>query len=418
MEVLSPFSPIGSAETTTHARLGLWQNEPNMTSPAAVPALHELSARPRAEAVIDLEAISANVAALCRHVEGRDLMAVVKADAYGHGIERAAQAARRGGAGWLGVALLDEALALRAAGDSQPILSWLAVPGERYDAGIEACIDLSAYTEPQLSDIAAAARLTGKRARVQLKIDSGLGRGGAHPDDWPRLVEAAGSLQQAGAIEVTGVWSHLACSDEPEHPSIAAQVTQFEAGVDVAVGAGLEPQHRHLANSAAVLSTPNSWFTMVRPGIAIYGVSPYADGHSPVPLRPAMTLRATVALVKHVHAGQGVSYGHTWVAESDTTLALVPLGYGDGLPRHASSRGPVAINGQRLTVTGRVCMDQFVVDIGSLSVRSGDEVVLFGDARQGEPTVYEWADAADTIGYEIVTRIGPRVPRRYVGPET
>ena len=371
--------------------------------------------RARAEAVIDLDAISANVAALREHVGRRELIAVVKADGYGHGIVESGRAARAGGADWLGVALLSEALQLRAAGDTGPILSWLAVPGERYDEAIRAGVQVSAYSVPQLEAIAAAARQVGQPASVQLKLDSGLGRGGARPDDWGELVDTSVSLRAAGLVDITGVWSHLACSDEPDHPSVAAQTEEFEVGLGYAVGAGLEPAHVHLANSGGVLATPSTWFTTVRPGIAIYGVSPFADGESPVPLRAAMTLRGQIALVKSVEAGQGVSYGHTYVTPTVTRLALVPLGYGDGVPRHASSRAEVLLNGWRHRIAGRVCMDQFVLDIGAAPAAPGDEVVLFGDGSHGEPTAHDWAVAADTIGYEIVTRIGPRVPRTYVG---
>jgi alanine racemase len=385
-----------------------------MTAAADAPT-SRVGAHPRAEAVIDLDAISANVAALRDHVEGRDLIAVVKADGYGHGIVESGRAARAGGATWLGVALVSEALQLRAAGDTGPILSWLGVPGERYDLAIEAGVELTAYTVDELDAIAAAARDRGVRATVQLKLDSGLGRGGAHPDDWPRLVAAAVRLQDSGQLDVTGVWSHLACSDEPGHPSISAQTTAFKDGLQHAIGAGLEPSNVHLANSGGVLATPSTWFSAVRPGIAIYGVTPFGDGTSPVALRPAMTLRAQLALVKDVHSGQGVSYGHTYVTDRDTRLALVPLGYGDGVPRHASGKAEVSLRGRRHRIAGRVCMDQFVLDIGDAHAAPGDEVILFGDGADDVPTAHDWAVACDTIGYEIVTRIGPRVPRRYIG---
>jgi alanine racemase len=372
----------------------------------------------RAEAVVDLNAISANTERLRSHAGGRDVMAVVKADGYGHGIEQAAWAARRGGATWLGVAFLDEALRLRAAGDRGPILSWLAVPGESYGDGIAADVELAAYTVGQLSDIADSAGDVGARAKVQLKLDSGLGRGGSHPDEWPQLVDEAVAQEARGRVRITGVWSHFACSDEPDHPSVAAQLATYRAGVEHATASGLDPDHLHLANSGGALAIPDSWFTMVRPGIAIYGVSPFADGGSPVELTPAMTLRATLALVKRVHAGQGVSYGHTYVTDRETTLGLVPLGYGDGIPRVASNRGVVDIGGTRFTVAGRVCMDQFVVDLGDQHAAAGDEVIVFGDGRSGEPTAHDWARASDSIGYEVVTRIGPRVPRVYVGDST
>ncbi len=378
------------------------------TSRSAVPAV-------RAEAVVDLDAIAANVAGLRSHVGQRDVMAVVKADGYGHGIVESARAARSGGASWLGVAFLGEALQLRAAGDTGPILSWLAVPGERFADGVAAGVDLAAYSTQQLAEIVEAARDVGRRAAVQLKVDSGLGRGGATPDDWSRLVEAAGAAQAHGLVEVTGVWSHLARSDEPGHLSITRQTAAFEAAIAVARGAGLEPRHLHLANSGGVLAAPDTWFSLVRPGIAIYGVTPLMDGSTPIPLRAAMTLRATVALVKRVGAGQGVSYGHSYVTDRETTLALVPLGYGDGVPRHASNTGQVVLNGRRYRMAGRVCMDQFVVDVGDDPVRAGDCAVLFVDANSGHPTARDFADAANTISYEIVSRIGSRVPRRYPG---
>jgi alanine racemase len=387
--------------------------EPSATASDSPPAVGP----GRAEAVIDLDAISSNTARLRAHVGGRDLMAVVKADGYGHGIEQAGRAARIGGASWLGVAFLDEALRLRAAGDRGPILSWLAVPGEAYADGIAADVELAAYTVAQLREIADAARAAGRPANVQLKLDSGLGRGGSHPDDWPQLVAEAAAHQASGRVRVTGVWSHLACSDEPAHPSVAAQIKEYASGVAHAVASGLEPEHLHLANSGAALAIPDSWHTMVRPGIALYGVSPFADGGSPVELTPAMTLRATLAMVKRVHAGQGVSYGHTYVTDRDTTLGLVPLGYADGIPRVASSRGPVVIGGARFPVAGRVCMDQFVVDLGDHPAAVGDSVVVFGDANRGEPTAHDWAAASDSIGYEIVSRIGSRVPRTYIGAD-
>ncbi|MBA3309665.1 MAG: alanine racemase [Nocardioidaceae bacterium] len=386
-----------------------------MTSASGDAASAALVSSARAEAVVDLDAISANVAALRAHVGGRDVMAVVKADGYGHGIVASARAARAGGASWLGVAFLDEALALRASGDKGPILSWLAVPGERYDVGVAAGVELSAYSVAQLREIGAAADRVGKRAAVQLKLDTGLGRGGAHRDDWAELVDAAARSQETGSVEVTGVWSHLARSDEPGHPSISAQTAALATGVAHAVESGLAPRHLHLANSGGTLGSPGTWFTMVRPGIAIYGVSPFADGTSPVPIRPAMTLHGRLALVKRVNPGQGVSYGHTYVTERETTLALVPIGYGDGIPRHGSNRGPVLLNGRQYLVAGRVSMDQFVVDIGEASAAAGDAVVVFGDSDRGEPTAHDWAQAADTIGYEIVTRVGSRVPRGYVG---
>ncbi len=370
-----------------------------------------MTSAPRAEAVIDCAAIRANVAALRAHVGDRDVMAVVKADGYGHGLVESARAARDGGATWIGVALLDEALALRAAGDTGGLLSWLAVPGERFDAAIGADVEVTAYSVEQLDEIAAAT--TRRAAAVQLKVDSGLSRGGAGLDDWPRLVAAAAELERSGRIEVTGVWSHLAVGEDPEHPANKVQLAAFEEALGTARDAGLHPRHVHLANSGALLTNPDAWYTMVRPGIAIYGLSPL-PGPSPVRLRPAMTLRASLAMVKQLPADAGVSYGHTYVTDRPTRVGLVPLGYGDGIPRHASNAASVGVAGVRRPVVGVVCMDQFVVDLGDAAARPGDQVVVFGDGSDGSPTATDWAAAAETIDYEIVTRIGRRVPRRYV----
>jgi alanine racemase len=386
-----------------------------MTSPAAGIVDAPQAAGPRAEAVVDLEAISANVEAIRRFVGGRDVMAVVKADGYGHGIVEAGRAARAGGANWLGVAFLEEALRLRAAGDTGPVLAWLAAPGERYDQAIATGVELAAYSVDQLSAIAATGQAVGRTPAVQLKVDTGLSRGGAYGEEWERLIDEAVDLRKAGRVDVTGVFSHLACADEIDHPANKAQLEAYEVAVGLAIERGLEPRHLHLANSAGALAHPGAWFTMVRPGIAIYGLSPFADGSSPVSLRPAMTLEAEVALTKRVSAGVGVSYGHTYTTTTETTLALIPLGYADGIPRHASNAGPLSYGGERFSISGLVCMDQFVVDVGDATVRAGDRVVLFGDPALGHPTAHEWARAAGTISYEIVSRLGVRVPRRYVG---
>jgi alanine racemase len=376
-----------------------------------------MNATPRAEAVIDLEAIRDNVRLLRARVVGRSVMAVVKADGYGHGILQSAAAARAGGADWLGVAVMEEALALRAAGDTGPILSWLAAPGEDYRLALKADVEVSAYSVAQLTEILAAARDSGQLARVQLKVDSGLSRGGARLDEWPALVHAARRAERAGWVEVTGIWSHFACSDEPEHPSVARQEEVFRAALDIAAEAGLKPRLRHLANSAAVLTRESAWFDMVRVGLAGYGLSPIPAlaGHAELGLRPAMTVRAQVALTKRLAAGDGVAYGHTHVVERDTDIALIPVGYGDGIPRHASNRAPVWVDGRRYRIAGRVSMDQFAVATGDDQVKPGRTAILFGTGEGGVPTAQDWAEAADTIAYEIVTRIGGRIPRRYVG---
>jgi len=372
---------------------------------------------PRAEIVVDLDAIRGNVAALKGHARGAAMMTVVKADGYGHGLVPVAAAAREAGAEWLGVATLDEAMTLRAAGDDGRILAWLTVPGEDYLAPVLAGVDLTAYTLGELGEIVAAAEQAGMPARVQLKVDTGLNRGGATREQWPDLVAAAAKAAAEGRLTVTGVWSHLACSDEPEHPANAAQEKAFQQALEVAESAGLRPEVRHLANSAATVSRPSSHFDLVRCGIATYG-------HSPIPatatsaelgLVPAMTVRGRLALVKPVPAGQGISYGHTYVTPRDTTIGVVPMGYGDGIPRHASSVAPVLAAGRVRTIAGRVCMDQFMLDLAGDEADAGDPVVLFGPGTAGEPTAQDWADACGTISYEIVTRVGGRMRRSYRG---
>ncbi len=370
---------------------------------------------PHTEAVVDLAAIAANVATL-RSNTAAELMAVVKADGYGHGMVPAARAALAGGASWLGVAMLDEALALRAAGIEVPVLAWLWTnrEAESLRAALAAGVDVSVSSGQALDLVVAGASELGSAARVHLKIDTGLSRNGCTAADWPALLEATAKAVAAGTVEATGIWSHFASADSPGHPSITRQLEAYGDALAIARQHGVVPRLRHLANSAATLTLPQSHFDLVRPGIAIYGLSPVPD-RGDFGLVPAMTLRTSVAVVKRVPAGSGVSYGHHYVTERETTLALVPVGYADGVPRAASNTGPVAIGGARFTVSGRVCMDQFVVDVGDAEVGAGDEVVLFGPGSAGEPTAQDWADVLDTIHYEVVTRIGARVPRSYPG---
>ena len=368
----------------------------------------------RAEVVVDLDAIAANTAVLRERV-GRPLMAVVKADGYGHGLVPAARAVLAGGADALGVAVLDEALALRAAGITAPLFAWLHAPGTDYAAALTADVEVSVNAVWGLDEVVAAAREAGRPARVHLCADTGLSREGATPADWPALVQAAARASADGDVVVTGLWSHLAYADAPTHPTIGAQVRVFEEAVAVARAAGLSDARRHLANSAATIALPGTWFDLVRPGVALYGLDPLGGDPAAHGLRPAMTVRAPVALVKRVPAGAGVSYGHTYSTTTETTLALVPVGYADGVPRAAGSRAPVLAAGAQRTIAGRVCMDQFVLDIGDDDIAPGDEVVLWGPGDRGEPTAQDWADAVDTIHYELVTRVGGRFSRRYVG---
>jgi alanine racemase len=276
-------------------------------------------------------------------------------------------------------------------------------------------VELSVNAEWALAEVVAAARATGRPARLHLFVDTGLSREGATPADWPGVVAAAARAQADGDVTVVGLWSHMAYADAPTHPTIGAQVSVFEEAVALARRAGLTEARRHLANSAATVALPDTWYDMVRPGIALYGLDPLGGDPAAHGLRPAMTVRASVALTKRVPAGVGVSYGHTYFPQAETTLALVPVGYADGVPRAGGNRVPVLAAGAHRTIAGRVCMDQFVLDVGDARIRPGDEVVLWGPGDGGEPTAQQWADALDTIHYELVTRIGGRFTRRYVG---
>ena len=372
---------------------------------------------PRACATVDLDAVRESTATLVARAGSAATMAVVKADGYGHGMIPCARAALDGGASWLGVAVLEEALALRAAGFTVPVLSWLMAPGEPLGDALLADIDLSASADWALAEIAAAAAATGRPARVHLKADTGLGRAGAAGADWPALCDQAAALRAEGLLDVVGVWSHFAFADAPGHPTVQGQIGRFTDAVAVAEKAGLRPQVRHLANSAATLVSPEAHFDLVRPGISVYGLSPGPEvGRSTdLGLRPAMRLTARVALAKRVPPGTGVSYAHRYTTESETTLAILPLGYADGIPRAATNIADVLLAGRRRRIAGTVCMDQFVLDVGDDAVEAGDEAVLFGPGDDGEPTADDWAAALGTINYEIVSRVGSRIPRAYRG---
>jgi len=369
-----------------------------------------------AHARVDLDALTSNARLLRERADGTPLMGVVKADGYGHGMLPAARALIAGGASWLGTALIGEALELRRAGITTPVLAWIIPPGEPVGAAVEADIDLGVSDRLVLDTVIAEARSLGRTARVQLKIDTGLHRGGVSAADWASLVEVAARAEDDGHLRVSGLWSHFACADEPGHPSIALQLSHFHEALETADKLGLTPEVRHIANSAALLTLPEARFDLVRGGIASYGLSPI-PGFSLPGLRPVMTLRSRVALTKRVAAGSGVSYGHRYVTDRETTLALVPLGYADGVPRAATNKGPVLLGDRVRTIAGTVCMDQFVVDVGDDRVEAGEYAVLFGDPDRtpGVPTAEDWARTLDTIPYEIVTRVGVRVPREYVG---
>jgi alanine racemase len=367
-----------------------------------------------AEAVVDLSAIADNVGALREHVAPSEVMAVVKADGYGHGIVQSARAALSGGAGWLGVVHVAEALKLRQAGIEAPVLCLMAIGEHPHAEAIRARIDLAAGSVAMVRRIAAAAAEAGRPARVHLKADTGLSRGGATPADWPSVVDAALAAQADGHLRVVGLWSHFASADEPGNPSVGRQLAAFRYATDHAEKAGITPEFRHIANTAAALIVPEARLDLVRLGGAIYGLSTLPGG-APGWLRPAMTLRASLTQVKRVPPGTGVSYGHRHITRAETTLGLVPLGYADGVPRAGAGAPLTYAHGRRQAIAGTVCMDQFVIDFGDEPVAEGDEVVLFGPGDRGEPTAQQWGEALGTISYEIVTGVGARVPRVYRG---
>ncbi|WP_345801583.1 alanine racemase [Microbacterium sp. AZCO] len=362
------------------------------------------------EATIDVGAITANVRHL-RRLTGSEVIAVVKADGYGHGAVRSAVAALEGGATRLGVADIGEALALRRGGVMAPVVAWLHAPGANFGEAAGVGIELGISSFDQLLQASAAASVD-RPVGVHLKLETGLGRNGIAPEDAGVVFAEAARLERIGKLRVVGLFSHLSNASADDD---RAALRIFQDALGVAAAAGLAPPLRHIAASHAAIALPESRLGCVRLGVSIYGLSPFDDRDSgDLGLRPAMTLRAPVAAVRRVPAGHGVSYGYDYRTERETTLALVPLGYADGVPRQASGAGPVSIGGARFRVAGRIAMDQLVVDVGDHPVAVGDEAVLFGDATLGLPSADEWAAAASTINYEIVTRIGPRVPRRQV----
>lgn len=364
------------------------------------------------EAVVDLGAIRANISRLREMIGTPHTMAVVKANAYGHGAVPVAQAALDAGADWLGVADIGEALELRNAGITAPVLAWLHDPDAAFAPAIEADVDLGLSSAAQLRQVADAARAVGRVASVQVKLETGLSRNGVHESEWPDVLRLAAELERSGAVRVRGIFSHLS-NASPEDDADA--IARFERGLAAAAAVGLAPDLVHLASSAAAIRVPEARYSMVRLGISMYGLSPFSDATSEdLGLVPAMTLRGRVAAVRRVPAGTGVSYDYTWRAPVECTLVLVPLGYADGIPRQATGNAEVRIGSLRHPVVGRIAMDQFVVNVNQNAVSIGDEVVLFGDPQFGAPSATDWADAAGTINYDIVARIGGRVPRSYV----
>lgn len=367
-------------------------------------------------AVVDLDAIAANIAVLREKAGSAQVMAVVKADGYGHGATAVAEAALAAGAAELGVATVGEALDLRADGVAAPLLAWLHPPGTDFAPALAADVQLGVSSLRQLQEVCAAVQRTGAAATVTVKVDTGLNRSGVPAAEFDALIDELGRAASAGAVRIRALMSHLACADEPDNPANDRQAGAFNEFLAIARRRGVTFEAAHLANSSATLSRPDLAFDLVRTGIAMYGFNP-VPGYSDAVLTPAMTLSAPVSMIKTVTAGSGVSYGHTWIADRDTTVALIPLGYADGVFRTLSGRLQVAINGRRYPNVGRICMDQFVVDLGPgpVTVDEGDAAVLFGPGADGEATATEVAELIGTIDYEVVTSPRARVHRVHRG---
>ncbi|MEZ0358285.1 alanine racemase [Mycobacterium sp. SA01] len=388
-----------------------------MHTTSLTPSTHTQVWRPGAEAIVDLGAIAHNVRVLREHAGSAQVMAVVKADAYGHGAVAAGRAAVDAGAAELGVATIDEALTLRQGGITAPVLAWLHPPGTDFAPALTADIGVAVSSVHQVGAVLDAVERTGRTAEVTVKVDTGLNRNGVSAADYPALLAELQRAAAADAIRLRGIMSHLANGDVPDDPLNDLQAQRFTAMIAEARSRGIEFDVAHLSNSPSAMTRPDLGFDMVRPGIAVYGLSPIPE-RGDMGLRPAMTLRCTVAMVKPVKAGDGVSYGHTWIAERDTNLALLPIGYADGLYRTLGGRIDILINGRLRRSVGRVCMDQFVVDLGpgDPGVAAGDEAILFGPGTSGEQTAQDWADLLGTIHYEVVTSPRGRVVRTYREP--
>ena len=359
----------------------------------------------RAEARIDTAHLAFNIAHL-KATSKTPLMAVVKADAYGHGLLGVGLSAEKAGADWLGVALLEEAITLRTHGVRIPILAWLVSPGADFKSAVDHDIDIAVASLAAFKEIA---QLPNK-PRIHIELDTGMTRGG-FLDEWQEFL-----LQDFSTVNVVGVFSHFARADEPDEKQNKEQLERFNTMVADLEKIGVNPPIKHLSNSAATLKNPAAYFNLVRTGISLYGLSPDVStlGSSKnLSLKPVMQLRAKLHLVKSVPAGSAVGYGATAITKVQTKLGVVAMGYADGIPRIAKDAG-VFINGKKAPIIGRVSMDQFVVDLGADSnAVSGDWVIVFGDGSHGEYTADDWGNASLSINYEIVTRIGPRVPRIY-----
>jgi alanine racemase len=369
-----------------------------------------------AEAVVDLDAIAHNVRLLREHAGSAQVMAVVKADGYGHGAAQVGRAALAAGAAELGVATIDEGLALRSDGISSPVLAWLHPPGVDFGPALHADLQIAVSSLRQLGELLDAVERTGRTATVTVKVDTGLSRNGVSAAEYPEMLPVLRRAQADGALRLRGIMSHLVHGDDPANQFNDLQAQRLTAMVAQAKEQSVSYEIVHLCNSPAAMTRPDLVFDMVRPGIAVYGQTPIPE-RGDMGLRPAMTLKCPVALVRSVRAGDGVSYGHTWIAERDTNLALLPVGYADGVFRLLSGRIDVLINGRLRRSVGRICMDQFVVDLGpgQADVAEGDDAILFGPGTQGESTAQDWADLLGTINYEVVTSPRGRITRTYRG---
>jgi alanine racemase len=381
----------------------------------------ELSLTPSAaaEAVVDLDAIAHNVRLLCEQAGSAQVMAVVKADGYGHGATHVGRAAVAAGAAELGVATIDEALALRRDGIRSPVLAWLHSPGTDFGPALQADVEVAVSSVRQLAELLDAVERTSQTATVTVKVDTGLNRNGVSTVEYPQVLTRLRRAKADGAVRLRGIMSHLVHGDDPDNPFNDLQAQRLTDMVAHARDKGVHFEIAHLCNSPAAMTRPDLAFDMVRTGIAVYGQTPIPE-RGDMGLRPAMTLKCPVALIRSVQAGDGVSYGHTWIAERDTTLALLPIGYADGVFRTLSGRIDVLINGRLRRSVGRICMDQFVVDLGpgEIDVAEGDDAILFGPGTQGEHTAQDWADLLGTINYEVVTSPRGRVTRTYRGAAT
>ncbi|WP_119184872.1 alanine racemase [Mycobacterium decipiens] len=367
-----------------------------------------------AEAMVDLGAIEHNVRVLREHAGRAQVMAVVKADGYGHGATRVAQTALGAGAAELGVATVDEALALRADGITAPVLAWLHPPGIDFGPALLADVEIAVSSVRQLDEVLDAVRRTGRTATVTVKVDTGLNRNGVGAAQYPAMLTALRRAAAEDAVRLRGLMTHMVYADKPDDPINDVQAQRLSEMLAQAREHGVQFEVAHLSNSSATLGRHDLTLDLVRPGIAVYGLNP-APGLDDAGLVPAMTVKCPVALVKSVRAGEGVSYAHTWIARHDTNVALLPIGYADGVFRSLGGRLEVLINGRRRPGVGRICMDQFMVDLGPgpLDVAEGDEAILFGPGTRGEPTAQDWADLVGTIHYEVVTSPRGRITRAF-----